>query len=293
MKNIRILLPFVVWLLLAGGTAQAQDREAGNVLTVSRDVTLFHAGTESQARPRDPLYQEDAVATGGRSRAKLFFRDDSVLNLGELSRLEVQEYLQSADTDRSRAVYSLVEGSLRAVVGRSDLQIHSPTAVAAARGTRFLMAVRGDGVGLETLIIVLEGEVTARSIIREILEIVTLRQGEMTRVPAGRPPEPATPTPPRLLEQYRTGTLALGDIFRDRPDALALTAFEGVDEGRTAGQERRPGQRDVAGKDTGSERTVWDSMRDMGQPPISQEPLRATGSGLTPVNVNIRFPEGQ
>jgi len=295
MKNIWIVLPLLAVLVLFGSEAFADEPEAGTVLTVNKDVTLFHAGLRNEARPRDPLFPQDAVETGNGSRAKLFFRDDSVLNLGQQSRLEVAQYLQSSATDRSRAVYNLLDGSLKAVVGRSDLEIHTPTAVAAARGTKFFMAVQGSGAARETLIIVLEGEVTARSIVKEILEVVTLRQGQMTRVRAGLPPEPASPSPPRLLNQYRTGTLALGQVFQDRLDALALPLTgEGAEaDGRPSGEVRQAVPEGTDRRDSTPDRAVWDNMKNLGQPPIAQEPLRALGDGFTPVNVNIDFPEGR
>jgi hypothetical protein len=288
-----IVVPVLACILAPWNTALGQTEQSGHVLTVKKDVYLFRAGQQSAARARDPLYLEDAVATDQDSRAKLFFRDDSVLNLGERSRVEVEQYLYSTTTDRSRAVYNLVEGSLKVVVGRSDLEIHTPTAVAAARGTRFLVALRGTGDEIETLILVLEGEVAVRSITEQILKVVTLRQGQMTTVPLRKPPAPPTQTPPHLLDQYRTGTLAIGEVFRDRLDALPRPGDASSEESATAaGEPRADDRRD---RDTGSEPKpgVWDAMKNLGQPPIAQEPSRALGSDNTDVNVNVDFPEGR
>ena len=68
-----------------------------------------------------------------------FFNDDSILNLSELSRVEVEEYMYNAEKNRTKSIYKLVEGSLRVVVGRSDLEVHTSTAVAASRGTKFVI----------------------------------------------------------------------------------------------------------------------------------------------------------
>ncbi len=293
MKKTWIIFPLLAYFLLPCTTAFGEEDEAGHVLTVKKDVRLLRAGQQTPARARDPLFLKDTVATGPNSRAKLFFRDDSVLNLGEQSRVSVDEYLYSSEKDRSRAVYNLLEGSLKAVVGRSDLEVHTPTAVAAARGTKFIVTLQGSGADLETLIMVLAGEVTARSIQKEILKVVTLRKGQMTRVPLGKPPIPPSQTPPHLLKQYRAGTLAIGEVFRDRRDRIPRPGTDGEKITSQSGEEGQAGG-DPQGP-RGSEKTppVWEAMKNLGQPPIQQEPSRALGSGSTDVNVNVQFPEGR
>jgi hypothetical protein len=286
-----IVVPVLACLLTPWNTALGQGEESGHLLTVKKDVYLLRAGQQTAARARDPLFLEDAVATDLDSRAKLFFRDDSILNLGERSKVEVRQYLYNAKTDRSQAVYTLVEGSLKVVVGRSDLEIHTPTAVAAARGTKFLVAVQGTGDAIETLILVLEGEVAVRSITEQILKVVTLRQGQMTTVPLRKAPAPPAQTPPHLLDQYRSGTLAIGEVFRDRLDAIpGPGGARSEDAGTNTGE-----QKAVDNRDKGSEPKpgVWDAMKHLGQPPIAQEPRRALGRDRTHVNVNVDFPEGR
>lgn len=279
MNNRWMLLALLACLLVPRTSPAGAEPQAGQVLTVKGEVLLLHAGEQAPARARDPLYVEDTVSTGPLSRAKLFFRDDSVLNLGQRSRVEVSQYLYSSETDRSQAVYELLEGSLKATVGRSDLEIHTPTAVAAARGTRFLVVLAEDAAEPETLIMVLEGEVTVRSILREIMEIVTLREGEMTRVPTGLPPAPPTVTPPGLLREHRDGTVAIGEVFRDPRDDPALPDPGGAGRGGAGGR-----------RGSGEE-PIWKDMKDLGQPPIQQEPIRALGRDATDVNVRIQFPE--
>lgn len=288
MKKALILLPLLVCILVPCTASFGADEEAGKVLTVRRDVNLFRAGQQMEARAREPLYLEDVVATGLKSRAKLFFRDDSILNLGAESRVEVDQYLYSSEQDRSRAVYTLVEGSLKVVVGRSDLEVHTPTAVAAARGTRFITALLGSGDDLQTLIMVLQGEVDVRSIRDTIKKIVKLRQGQMTRVRLDKPPEDPVETPPGLLEQYRKGLRAIGEVFRDRKDAIPPPGSAGTDGAPAADDGSEP---EEDGKDT--QRDILKGMKDVGVPPISQEPVRALDHGFTDANVNIDFPEGR
>jgi hypothetical protein len=109
------------------------------VLAVKNNAYLVRDNARDNAKPQMDLFMKDAVETEKRSRTKLFFKDDSILNLGELSRVEVEEYMYDADSKRSKSIYKLIDGSLRVVVGRSDLEIHTSTAVAGSRGTKFII----------------------------------------------------------------------------------------------------------------------------------------------------------
>ena len=118
--------------------AYASD-PAGQVLAVKKEVIRIRDNSSENAKPLMQLQMKDAVETKANSRTKLFFSDDSILNMSELSRVEVEEYIYSNESKRSKSVYRLIDGSLQVVVGRSDLEVHTSTAVAAARGTKFIM----------------------------------------------------------------------------------------------------------------------------------------------------------
>ncbi len=132
-------------IMLAGlalaflSTTSYAAKPAGQVLAVKKDVYLVRDSNRNSAEPQMQLLMKDTVETDKQSRTKLFFTDDSILNLGELSRVEVEEYIYNSEQNRSKSIYKLIDGSLRVVVGRSDLEVHTATAVAAARGTKFLM----------------------------------------------------------------------------------------------------------------------------------------------------------
>jgi len=184
-------------ILIVTHTSSLFAADAGEILAVRKKVVLERAGQRKQAEAQTPLLKEDAVTTGRASRAKLYFSDDSILNLGELSRVEVAEYLAQPGTDRTKSIYKLLDGTLKVVVGNSDLEIHTPTSVTAARGTKFYVTVREcktekatrpDGKCRESCIFVTEGEVTTRNIDKEISETVILKAGQSACVPLDGPP---------------------------------------------------------------------------------------------------------
>lgn len=140
MKNQRIMIILTTMVLLFVFTSASYSaNRAGQVLAVKNKVFLIRDDARNRAEPQMELFMKDVVETAKQSRTKLFFNDDSVLNLSELSKVKVEEYMYDAEKNRTKSIYRLVEGSLRVVVGRSDLEVHTATAVAAARGTKFVM----------------------------------------------------------------------------------------------------------------------------------------------------------
>lgn len=229
--------------------------EAGRILTVKGSVYLIRDALRNNALPRMKLLAGDAVETARKSRTKLFFVDDSILNLGELSRVEVKEYLYSPERKRSRSIYRLIDGSLKMVVGKSDLEIHTPTAVAAARGTKFIVWVEGSGDRMFTGIITLESAVQVRNIAKGINGEVTVRQGQMSRVYINRPPEAVRPVDIEIMRQFSDQVSVLGN------------------ELNTAGMPEEP-----------PSHAAGDLY--MFQPPVTQEPIT-----YTPVSVDVIYPD--
>jgi len=264
MKTVKIMILISVFFLAIAPAGPVHPNEAGRVLSVKRDVFLLRDGGKEDARPQSPLLLKDAVETSIQSRTKLFFHDDSILNLGEQSRVVVEEYLQSATGERSKSVYRLLEGSLKVVVGNSDLEIHTPTAVAAARGTVFIMWLQGVGEFLSTGILVLEGEVLLRNILDSVKRIQRIQSGQMTNIPMGKSPEPPVPAPPEVIASHDQNTSAIGSVYEKEEDGLPDPPSPGS---------------------ALSARALQDKIHQLGVPPISQQP--AEGGNLV---VRIEFP---
>lgn len=237
--------------------------EAGRVLTVKKKVYLIREEQRNTAEPQMEVLLKDAVETDKKSRTKLFFMDDSILNLGELSRVEIEEYLYSPEKKRSKSIYRLIDGSLKVVVGRSELEIHTPTAVAAARGTKFIIWLEGTGEALFTGITVLEGEVTVRNILEGIKGMVTIRRGQMSRIPSHKPPEGVKPGDPEVTSQFNDKTMVMGDIDEDKSEL----------------PDRPPTQ-------TTEPIIIMEDIEDIDEPPLpQQEPVEA----FTPVTIEVNF----
>jgi hypothetical protein len=136
--------------LMSVGLARADDLESVGLVTATQGTVTMQPAT---MRGPVPLQANDQVGplaifeTRAGARCKILYTDDSLLTIGEESRLEVTEqtYRASAGGVSRAFVAHLGRGSVRALVGRtfegdnSLFEIHSGTAVATARGTYFVV----------------------------------------------------------------------------------------------------------------------------------------------------------
>jgi hypothetical protein len=138
------VLGFALWGSL--GQAGAED-SIGMFTTIEGTVRVTHLATAQtqEAKINDEVFFRDVIETEKESRTKAFLEDESILSVGENSRVEVSEYVYHPEQNVRSAVIKLLDGKLRALVAKafkgpgSRFEIHTPTAVAAARGTYFVV----------------------------------------------------------------------------------------------------------------------------------------------------------
>jgi hypothetical protein len=116
---------------LLGQVFAIHERVAGRIAINLNDPVLFH----------------DVIQTLAQSQARAWLRDDSLLTVAENSQVRIEEHLVDPSRDIRQVVVSLAQGRVRAFVGKvfagagSKFEVHTPTAVAAARGTDFVVWV--------------------------------------------------------------------------------------------------------------------------------------------------------
>src|SRR5256712_7887957 len=129
------------------GAEGLKQQAIGFYLTVIGKPTVVHVG-QPAAMPvklRESVYFKDVIETQADSRAKALFDGDSILTVGENSRVEVSEYIYDPANNQRSSVLRMIQGKARALVGKlfaglgSKFEVHTPTAVAAARGTYFVV----------------------------------------------------------------------------------------------------------------------------------------------------------
>jgi hypothetical protein len=128
----------------------------GFYTAVLGQASVTHPG-EARILPvklHDEVLFKDVIQTQDESRARALFQDDSMLTVGENSRVEIDEYIYNPDVNVRRAIVKLMQGQVRALVSKvfkangSKFEVHTPSAVAAARGTYFTVWVENGQSGI-------------------------------------------------------------------------------------------------------------------------------------------------
>lgn len=147
-----VLIAVAVLVLLGQGLleARAQEPPTGDIgvyTAVEGQVSVKRSGTADAlpAKLHDDVRFLDIIETERESRSKALLNDDSILTVGEHSRVEITEHIYDPNRGLRTVVVNLVRGKVRALVGKmftgtgSKFEIHTPTSVAAARGTYFVV----------------------------------------------------------------------------------------------------------------------------------------------------------
>ncbi len=148
-------------------------------------------------------FLQDVVRTKHRSRTRLKFLDDSVLNMGPDHMVKVKEFAYDEDNGVRKAVLSSLRGTVRATVSKlggdadSLFEVETPTAVASVRGTDFIVKITSM---LETIIVVLEGAVMVRNIDPDIKGQVMVRAGQKTSIAKNKAPTAPAFVPAQMQE---------------------------------------------------------------------------------------------
>ena len=178
------LVTSLVWA--QGGS----DEGIGLFTAVQGTVTVTHPHLANTlpVNLHDEVLFKDVIQTRHESRTKAFFDDDSILTVGEKSRVEITEHIYDPDRNLRRMVVKLVQGRVRALVAKvfngpgSAFEIHTPTAVAAARGTYFVVWVENGVTGIVNI-----GHSGGVDFTSEG-QTVRVNPGQYSVAPAGSPP---------------------------------------------------------------------------------------------------------
>ena len=129
------------------GAQLAKKNTIGLFTAVAGKVMVTHVGqpAATPAKLHADVYFKDVIETRAGARAKALFQDDSILTVGEQSRVEVSEHVYNPANNQRSTVLKLVQGKARVLVGKffagagSKFDVHTDTAVATARGTYFVV----------------------------------------------------------------------------------------------------------------------------------------------------------
>jgi hypothetical protein len=186
---------WLAWAFLASGLALAEDAIVGSVLAVRGDVSVESDGSLQPLRPNGPVRSGDAIVSD-RGKARIALDDGCVISVGEHSRVWIRHYEANAGNVKGRL--TLVSGAMRLLVAKvsrdGNFEVESETAVAAVRGTEWVMEATPE----QTSVAVVSGSVavSARGHPEAIVVLQSPREGTDVR-------RNSAPTPPATWDARR------------------------------------------------------------------------------------------
>jgi hypothetical protein len=207
----RLCLVAVLGLLSLGpgAAAHAQPPQSiGRVTALAGEVTVLHQGkfAPELLTLDKPVFQEDIVETARASKVRITLSDATVISLGEQSRFEFKHFFHDARQQRRSGRLAVAWGRFRAILkemtSASTVEVITPTAVAAIRGTDVMGEVAADS----TAIVVLEGTVAVAHVRPSVGGLSTLTPGMGTTVKGDEPPSPPTRWSESRIEGLRRAT---------------------------------------------------------------------------------------
>jgi FecR protein len=200
--TIAILLLMVFDMTIRMPLAYAQT-VAGTVTAINGTVTITRAGHTFPATNSAPIEVGDQIITGTNGRVTITLTDRSQLELVESSTLLVSENTLNSNGTRARTAITLLGGLVRSFVSFTpgsppNFEVHTPNAVAAARGTTYDTDYQNNVNRLGYAyckefsdVSVFNGTVEVNNPKNTSAPSVTLQSGQKTTVPCGLAAAPA------------------------------------------------------------------------------------------------------
>ncbi|HAY22963.1 MAG TPA: hypothetical protein DCY27_12555 [Desulfobacterales bacterium] len=142
-RSISIVSVILLTLLALTGTAQGREGQAAAELIALVGQAEVKSATDA-FRPiqvKDQLYERDTIRTLERSKAKLWFKDESVVILGEKTTLEISRYQYDEAARKRQSLLKTISGNIRFIVHKffgatqPDFNIETEILALAVRGT--------------------------------------------------------------------------------------------------------------------------------------------------------------
>jgi hypothetical protein len=210
----RVALSALLLAALVAAPLRTRAEQIGSVVTMEGQVEIGRAGNWGTARIGDPVELKDEVRTGHPGKARIAFRDDSVINIADDSHLVLDEQVFNPAAGTFDTVMRLLSGKVRTLVSeyyqepRAKFEVQTATSVSGVRGTEFVAVF--DAERQVTQIVGVVDTVAVRSILIPPGDVVYVTTQQITTVARGQ-----YPTPPRHLEdsefrQYLEGVEFIG-----------------------------------------------------------------------------------
>lgn len=303
-RRLTSALAFFLSLSLNLSLSYAQESKSiGTFMAVIGNIGITHPGTNEKitVKLRDTVFFKDIIETIEKSKAKVLFVDDTILNIGERTKIEITEHIFDPEKDKRSTIIKLIDGKVRALVGRffsgpdSKFEIHTPTAVAAARGSYGIVWVAEVEGKIQTGVLNLKGSWEVKNIDPAIAGSIILKEGEFSQIGIGLFPVVLPEAKPELIaatevknqrkeEAPKKEEIAGRDISAEKFTPVSEITAQGP---ATTKEEKTGGETKTEEQPINVEITQETATSIIPAiPPIQQQPPPTT----TPVHIEIVFP---
>ena len=137
----RLSATFIVLAFVLFAVSTASSQTVGSITSVSGSATLQRGGSSAAATQGMAVEKGDRFVTGPNGRLTIALGDGSRLELEPSTTLIIDQYFASP-AGGLRSSFSLLGGVLRSLVrvtgsAKPNFEVHTPNAVASARGTQY------------------------------------------------------------------------------------------------------------------------------------------------------------
>ena len=181
--------------------AQAQAVDVGNISELTGKASVVRDKPYSAKLAFNIQQNDEAITTDGRMAIK--FLDDSQVKLTEHSQLTIDEYIFDPNPSKSKMAITFGLGTARFITGnlnkidKNNIDLKTPTANIAIRGTDFTVTVDEIGRSLLILLPDINGLSSGEIVVTTAMGTVTLNKPyEATTVDVFE----KSPTPPVILD---------------------------------------------------------------------------------------------
>lgn len=209
MKTISAVCIWVIMAVLLASFPAYARTDVGSIVALRGKATIERKGSKINAQVKSAIEPGDTIVTTAGARTKILFIDDSVLTIAENSRMNITEFIHSKE-NRGNSIFNLLDGKMRAVVGKTRFEVVTPTSVAAARGTVIFFEVGVRNGQPFTYITCHEGVVDVRSLIPGFPGTAVLTPGMGITIVSGQPFPFPVPVPQPELEKQKSNLSTAG-----------------------------------------------------------------------------------
>ncbi len=188
----------------------------GNVVSVTGNAVIARQGRVFVPSTGSDVYSSDTVTTDSTGHLRILFIDNSVINIGPGSTINMERYESSPS--RRQVLLSMLKGKARFLISKvsnilNAYDIKTVTAIIGIRGTEFIIDIPGED---STKLYVLDGSVNLGNAQQPTATTILVNAGMMSIVIAGEPPsQPVGYSNQEIQQLLKDTSVPFSDSFTD------------------------------------------------------------------------------